>query len=231
MREFGWQGSQITVEGHYRVTEGQHRVEAAIKTGTPVQYIISKDPVTLDMIQKMNVAQSKWKDIDFVRSRADSGDINCKNYMQLYTEFVVDKKAVPNATILEVVTRTYKSSTMQIIKSGNFTLTLEDYAKAREEVQFIGECYAILKKCNKKLGRNDYFGRAILFMLDSGASKERITKIIEKNALSYVSASTVDLALKQLEGFYNKGLRADQRIQFVAAYELYQQNRKLKSAK
>lgn len=221
MKKYGFVGSPIVVNEHHQIIEGQHRVEAAIIAGVPVKYIVDDRHMTLEAIQDLNACQSKWSDIDHVKSKADMGDNNCYNYYMLYNEFVKDRKLVTNSTILAVVMRAYNSISMSCIKSGKFSLELTEYEEARKILEFIGECYNILKEksITKLLGRNDYFGRAILFMVDCGADKERIIKVLKANAIEYQSTSTVELALTQLQKYYNKNLRGGSVILFTNLYE------------
>lgn len=230
MKKYGYVGAPIVVDKEHRIIEGQHRVAAAIETGTPVKYIVEDRDVDIELIQRLNSTQSKWKDIDYVQSRADTGDTNCKFYCELWKEFVKENRSVTNSTVAEVVLRTYGGASMQEIKEGKFNLTLEGYTKAREELAFISKCYNILKEgtIDKRLGRNDYFGRAVLFMIDSGADKDRIEQVLAKSAYKYQSTSTVDDALLQLSNYYNYGLSAKSKIQFLNLYIKYKQDLKIK---
>src|SRR5574343_1511241 len=49
-----------------RVIDGQHRLEAAMETKSPVYYIIRKEQLSLEKMARLNSLQEKWKSSDFI---------------------------------------------------------------------------------------------------------------------------------------------------------------------
>lgn len=62
----------ILVNEAWYIVDGQHRFEAAKALGLPVYYIMQKGAGLSDARQ-LNIAQKRWRMIDFAKSYADSG--------------------------------------------------------------------------------------------------------------------------------------------------------------
>jgi len=80
------------------VTDGQHRLEAAVQTKKLIYYIIRKEDLSLDKMARFNSLQEKWKPKDFINCYIEKG-IN--DYKRL-RDFV-DQYGVPISVALNLL--------------------------------------------------------------------------------------------------------------------------------
>lgn len=222
MNEHGWVGSPITVDENFKIIDGQHRYEAAKIAGIPVKYMVEHKDIDIKTIQEMNMTQSKWRGIDYMRSRADMGDINFINYMALYKRFVEDKeKGLSSNIVYACVTGKYAPSSL--ISAGcSLELDIDKMNKCADKLEIIANCIGILKKTKMKsaYGRIDYVALAISFMLDNGADKNRLYNVLDKYGYTLKPSATVKFALEQLEGIYNN--RLGHKIYFMDKFKKFE---------
>lgn len=220
-REFGWIGEPIVVNSKFEIISGQHRYTAATELGIPIKYIITEDEVSIKAIQETSQAVRKWTKLDIARSFADEGNINYRNLIELYNQFVADRKIIPLNALLAVITRQYEVTSLdKVMVNGELQLSIEDMNRYIVTLTDVENCVKPIKS-NKKIGRFDYICKAVLFMLDSGADVSRLQKRIEVGFGDIHSVSNVTQALELLEDVYNK--RSSNKAYFVSKYKEYQE--------
>lgn len=225
MKNTGWLGAPIVVNDKFQIVDGQHRYYAAIMANIPVRYIFDRKDYTPEMIAEMNSIQKKWSNIDYLTMQCNSGNENYIRYKALYDEFV-PKRYVKNNVILSAISRNLTTGVSQnCLRNGTLQLSEEHFLEVREELHYLERCYKLLddigKSQHRTFGRNDYFGVAILFMLDNGADPDILYHALESRLVDYTPATTVEQALKQLENIYNYRKQSSKKLYFMSLYEQY----------
>lgn len=222
--EHGWIGEPIVVDDKFYIVSGQHRYTAAKELGIPIRYMITHDDVSVKAIQDTSQAVRKWTKLDIIRSYADEGNINYRNMITLYEQFVTTRKVLPLNALIAVITRQYETTSFdKVTLDGGLQLNIDDMNKHILTLSCIEECVLPIKS-NQKVGRFDYICKAVLFMLDNGADAKRLKSKIDTYFRDVHSVSNTMQALEILEDIYNK--RCSNKEYFVSKYKEHQETRK-----
>jgi hypothetical protein len=83
MKKYGYDSTEpIKVNKFMEVTDGQHRLRAAIICSLPVYYIVVEEDEPIDKIREMARATEPWSVTDYVTSYARQGNENYKLLLQ-----------------------------------------------------------------------------------------------------------------------------------------------------
>lgn len=218
MRESGWKTDQyVHINKDGTVTDGQHRIEAAKRTGTPVKYIINDVDVDINDIIHANIHGKKaWTHLDLIRSAADRGDSSCVNLLALHKKYTeIPKHVISLGVILYVVSGKTNINVRKTDHWFDFPLEkFDEYDRLLCSLQYLA---ALIRKNNTKSGRLDYFLCALTFMIKNGASVDRLANKIEKWDRPITPAGNTEYALEQLEEIYNR--RSGEKVYFVSDYK------------
>lgn len=148
--EVGYVTSPILVNEKYEVIDGQGRVEALKQLGMPVDYIVVPGIGIKECIS-LNLEQTNWKIIDFVKSYKDQGN---ESYSRIY-ELIIKYKSLGIDTIMYAVYGI--KVTMQHVKAGEIECSEEEFRNAEETLQYISK----FTKCSIK--PNSYILNALVY--------------------------------------------------------------------
>lgn len=217
MSKSGWVGSPIIINSNFEILDGQHRCEAARITSTPIKYMIESKDLNINDIQEINSTQSKWSELDRIKSKADTGNVNCKNFLALHNEFCKYKGHVLSTNAIIYVITGKLVSKADTVSRDNFECPIEKMDEYREKLRVIERCAIEFKRRVGSLGRTDYFGSAILFMLDNGAEENKLINGLRAYPGDIVSIGDTRGAIKQLEDVYN--YRNRKKMYFLSKFD------------
>lgn len=92
MKTSGWlPGSYVVVNEKFEIIDGQHRVKAAIASGTPIRYTIEKK-ADQSIIRGLNQNQKNWSLADHIHGYVVENNphyVKLNNFIKAYPEFKV----------------------------------------------------------------------------------------------------------------------------------------------
>ena len=225
LRAHGWQGAPIVVNKNFVVIDGNHRLAAAKAAMCYIKYTVDENEYTMKDIQRLNSTAKKWTQLNRIESLANSGSEPHRKYLQLHNKYVVGKKMKPT-TIVACLTGNLGVRSTQFIESEDFEFTLEDYEKVDKILGDVAYCLEPLVITYKKSGTMN-FEKAVLFLLQNGADKERLHDKILKHFDKNLKYADIESAITELTNIYNTRVPANQRMYFADKYREWKQNRYL----
>lgn len=191
----GYIMSPIIVNEKYEIIDGQGRLSALKDLGLPVDYIIVPN-IGLEECQQMNINQSNWTLIDFIKSYADGGNPSYEYLFKLYCKY----KRLGITVVYSAVSGLAAMDSAKV-KSGAFSCTEEDYKNAIEILNFEENFIDVVKKVK---GRADYIFIAIGFCYkhEEVDNELLLIKLQERGDMIH-SPANVEQTLDQISDIYN----------------------------
>lgn len=213
----GYIPNPIIVNEKYEVIDGQNRLEALKQLQLPVFYYIVKG-ATIETARHMNLGQSNWKPIDYVKSYAEKGNTNYKRFLKLFEETNLTFQEVGGLLQNEIIMHGYRCR--QIYSEGNFTVTEKEYQKAKETARKIEELKEVIKGI---MGAKRTVLTALAWCLRvEGCNQDRFIKVLKKEYVSLKpvveTKDGIESFLRDISKIYNKGLAAAKKINFDVIY-------------
>ena len=213
--KIGYITSPILVNEHMEVIDGQGRLAALERLSMPVEYIVHEG-IGIEECRQMNIHQSNWTDYDYVCSYATRGD---ENYQRLQS--LMDRFDLPAAVIIAAAsggTGDFAGQGNKRIRNGAFKLTEKDAERAKWELMYAMNFKQVAKNVG---GRNNALYHAVIYAyrnLDT-EGRNKMETVIRKKMLEIPALSKVSGYLKYFDGFYNAGLRKENRIHLALQWE------------
>ena len=102
IEKVGYIPNPIIVNEKMEVADGQHRLQACEELGIPIAYIVIPG-VTVETARNMNTGQKNWKNIDYIKSYAETGNAYIESIrvaanmcISLLNEAAADVKNIEN---------------------------------------------------------------------------------------------------------------------------------------
>lgn len=213
IKNVGYIHNPIIVNEKFEVIDGQGRLEALKKLHMSVPYVVQEGIGVKECIS-MNINQTNWKHIDYIKSYVDIGN---QSYIYLYDLI----KKFPNISTLVVeyaVSETIRFDVSSLM-DGKFECTEAQYLNAFNKLQYL-ENFNFLDYKNIN-GRNWCFLYALCFCYD--CKKVDNKKLIEKvRTYSYMIDAFVSQlqCLQLLEKIYNMKTRSEY-VYIETEYRMY----------
>jgi hypothetical protein len=197
----------ITVNENCEILDGQHRLEACKNLGIPVKYMVTEDHYDHRVVQSINSAQHSWTLLDTIKSYAETGNTT---YQWLLLQYKYH-------SWLKFTTLSRIVGVRNIEPSEDFYLNLEERATLERKLEYLDRYEKLFKKMG---GHQQHNVMAISFLYDyEEIDNERLYKVVSKAVVDWVQCATTDGVLRQIEEFYNSGLR--RKIPIVIGYKNY----------
>ena len=199
----GYITSPILVNENMEIIDGQGRFEALKELRLPVEYIVQEGLNVKECIA-MNIYQTNWKVIDYIKSYAAKGNPSYVKLVDLMNEFpLVATTEIMSVAIFEIG----KFNPLKT-REGDLEITQEQYEKAREKLQFI---YPIAEEY-KNITRIRLILNAMLYCLyipgiDKYRLKTKVISILETGKIPPIP--TVDEAMQLMEEIYNRNSKRE----------------------
>lgn len=182
------------------VHDGQHRLEAAIKTKKAIFYIIRKEQLSLNKMARFNSLQEKWKPRDFINCYIENG---LKDYQRL--QQFIDQYELPISIALNLLyfgvtgnDAGVKDDVSELFRRGEF------------KVKHWKQAVEIIEECKKFSAFSAWNSRPFIVTISKvlGADKCDFDELVDKfnkNPQMLTKHGNYKGYLTNLEGIYNKG--------------------------
>ena len=192
----GYMPVPIVVNEKMEIIDGQGRVEACRRLGLPVYYMIVEGAGVKECIA-MNINQSNWVTIDYIKSYADNGVTDYQYILQCLKAYANTFK---QKVILYALTGRIEQSG-RTMKEGEAKCTEEDYNHAVKMLEYLKEFTTVFNDLD---GHNEYYYTAIMFCYDCpDVDKDRLRDKVLAYQASLKPVSNIQQAFEQLESVYN----------------------------
>lgn len=194
----------ILINEKYEVIDGQHRLEALKQLGMPVNFMI-QEGIGLEECRLMNTGQRNWGSMDYVKSYAESGNVNYQRILQLYAEYGKDFGL---DGIVAIALEPKEGGSLLWAKQGDLHLPERGYEIACKRLNYLRSTGIVGIVKEKKLSTR-IFCNAIgyAFRHPEVSIKELIDKLL-KSPLELVTYSKTIDELKLFDEIYNKGRKS-----------------------
>ena len=209
IQKVGYITSPIIVNERMEVIDGQGRLEALKRLNLPVEYIVHTGIGIKECIS-MNVHQTNWRDIDYIKSHADNKNENYIKLLNLINDYPQFGLGVM-ATAIKNTSRFYS----QDIQEGNFIFTDTEYMEAKTKLEYLKRYDEIFKIA---AGRKNVLEQSIIYCYTMPeVDKETLFIKIKNNIEKMLTYDTILTCMGAIEKIYNKGNRGN----FVYVQTLY----------
>ena len=212
IKKVGYVISPVIVNENYEVIDGQGRVEALKRLGLPVFYIV--DPGKgIDECIAMNINQTNWTMLDYIKSHAETGNVSYKNILTLierYGEYFKLK------VILYAVNGKIEQAGLDL-KEGRLVCTDDTLTKADRRLSWLMNFTSPLKGIQ---GHVEYYLQALLFCYeDPEVDNERLIQKITMLQANLKPVTQIQQAFEYIEDAYNN--RSRNKVYIKTNYRKY----------
>lgn len=193
IHKVGYITNPIIVNERMEVIDGQNRLEALKELNMPVDYIVVEG-ATIKHCRALNINQSNWTTMDYIRSYADGGNAS-------YRYLVAMLKAFPKRRLTSILFATSGYIKLNTIREGGFKCDAETYNKAYKSLRYLNDLSPAL---NKVEGRLDYLECAILYAYSvDEINTDKLANNFRKYAHLVNPIASLEMAIDELERIYN----------------------------
>lgn len=212
IKNVGYVTSPIIVNEKMEVIDGQGRLEALRQLDLPVEYIVSNGVGIKECIA-MNINQTNWSHMDYIKSYAKRG---VKSY-ELLLDLI---KKYPYAGLDCISTALFQTSRFwyKQLHNGDLAITDEEYKKAIERLEYTNK----FLPWKDKINQFSCLMKSVLFCYDmEEVDKERLFQKITfgVDSKTLMPFSNLVECLKSVEEIYNKNKKGKS----VWIYTIYRQ--------
>lgn len=213
IKERGWIRNPIVVNEWMEIIDGQGRFEALQRLGLPVEYVIAKGATIADCIS-LNIRQTNWKSVDYVKCYADMGNKDYVMLLSLYGKY----KNLTDTAVATIAGNCYTDGAKggRMIRDGSFKIVDRDH---------LFDCLYFVDKCMGILGRGNGRSRSwvgvfkMVYYSDSIPNERFLEKMIA-NRGCIVPCTNFEQTIKCAEKVYNYGSRK-QKVYFMQEWDAY----------
>lgn len=221
----GWKKHPITVNEKMEVIDGQHRLVYAKTHNLPVYYIVIND-LTVEDCVTMNNVRTAWSLQDYIKLYASQGNECYQRLQKLLGEYSF---ATASQLISLLKNQCANSNLSGKIRKGEFKLTDKEIRDIKDKFDFLQELEPYVKSVK---GRTSSLYQAIAFCYDNeGVNNQRLKKQI-KTKLNLIDAPVnTEIAFREIERIYNRGIRTGDYIEIFAQYKRHAREQLQKGVK
>lgn len=196
--------SPIFVNEDMIVIDGQHRLEYAKRTNTPIEYIVIQG-LDEDAIVKLNTTQKSWSTLDYIEAYANEGN---QSYIDLITLLKRFNKLQATVIASIATNSSYGGGVTASIKDGSLKdIDIQKAIKNLDEIETVFNGEPRLKRVQSIVTAIYNLTKEKRFDLNRLVSKLNNLKETDMNAVNYeASTRTGSLAIKTLLDVYNRDL-------------------------
>lgn len=216
--ERGWVRNPIVVNQHFEVIDGQGRLEALQELKMPVEYVVAPNATIEDCVA-LNLKQSNWRYIDFVKCFADMGKGDYRILLGLYGKY----EHLTETSVNCFAGRANADGAVgsKEIKGGHFKI--RDKENLEDLLKFGNECMGIIGKGN---GRCRLWSSVIKFVYYcEKIPNDLFLERLYRNRVHLMPITTIKQALECAEKVYNYGAKKN-KVYFIPEWDNYVKTRK-----
>lgn len=194
----GYITSPILVNEKMEIIDGQGRYEALKELNLPIEYIV-QNGLTIKECIAMNVNQTNWELLDYIKSYADKGNMNYVRLRNLMNRYPMLVGTSNYAVALFEKTRMDTIS----LKKGDLVIDDKLYNEAVEKLDYV---YPILEEF-KNISKINLIIKGLLYCLhieeiDYEMLKRKIVKALRTEELPPMAS--MEETMQYLEKIYNR---------------------------
>lgn len=196
----------ILVNESMHIIDGQHRFEVAKELGLPVFYRTVSGMRIADA-RSINILHRSWNINDFVKSYADSGDRNYKEYLKVHEDYPFG-----HLTLVAYLNNGIENGAVATLRHGEFQIgSKEDIANARIRLDKLTEVYE-----HVDIYRDKYFAYAFLRVLNTPEYDHvRMLRKLDRHGASIIRQyGSIADNIRALEDVYNFQIMEQNRVRF-----------------
>lgn len=216
MREKGWFGAPIEISltdnNDFLVEEGQHRVEAAKLSLTPIKFIVVP-PRSIYDTATQNSLTKKWNAYDYINAHAKDGNMSYKRLKNVIDRF-------PEFNWSEVL-HIANITTNDNFKKGYVRFPEERQQKVIYALEQMKDIKRVLKDIN--MAQTSYTKVLAVLIINDVIDTKRMTSQIDKYGSQFlVPVRRTNFAVDYIERVYNHCQR--NKVFLVSEYKRLTQN-------
>lgn len=202
----------LIVNEHMQIIDGQNRLEALKSLSLPVYYIIIPG-LTVEHCRAMNINQSNWGLMDYIKSYAEEGNENYVNFIGLLKKY----KTLGITPVFCAVTGLFGLDNRRL-KDGTLSCDKENFKRSSEALEYCMEYTDVIGRMD---GRRDLLYVCILFCFwNESVDRRRLKDKFCSGYKMLTPTAKVDQALDEISDLYNAHLKSD-RIYLKTDYYKY----------
>lgn len=198
IRNVGYITSPILVNENMEIIDGQGRYEALKDLKLPIEYIV-QEGININECISMNIYQTRWSQMDYIKSYADRNNINYIRIMKLFEKYT----RIKNLSIISMALTGNSRFDSILTQRGGLQISEEQYNQAIEKIDFI---YPILTE-NSTVIRvsNLIVGVLACFEIPDVNMNRLKEKVMEYlRTVNSVPYSSIIAIMQFIEELYNK---------------------------
>lgn len=216
IREVGYVRNPIVINKNYEIIDGQGRFEALKELGLPIEYVTSKD-AGLEECVALNLGQTNWKSIDYIKSYATRGNENYTRFLGCLNEH----KWISVQELYGIVSNKIVGygGLAQSVNQGKLVFTEKRRWQIEKSLAFLMGVKDELKMIK---GSRRVLITSIAWVINNTkCDTKRLRKIVQEKYPIINPVVTADHFLDDLSNIYNKGIKSDKCIYFDTEYKKF----------
>lgn len=198
IQDVGWVRNPVVVNEKMEIVDGQGRTEALEDLGMPIEYVVAEGATTKQCIA-LNLKQTNWRTIDFLKSKASLGDEQSQQILRHVYKF----GTISVHGIIMLIANGSFSKTHITEKVLDGSLKIYDEFTCDELLQFVSDCLAEIGRGMGSTEKWCYALKTVFFSEEIDSAK--FLKCLKNRSTSLKGATTYESALAQCETLYNYG--------------------------
>ena len=187
------------------IIDGQHRLNALIRLSLPVWYVTISN-YTAEQVQEINNTQKSWRLVDYVKSTAARGDVNCQKLQEMFVEY----SDISPSVVAKVFSENGNRG-IAVVRSGQYRLSLERGHKVMSMLETLSDFLEENGQPYQKVyGSRFSEGLYKVVVANDNFDINRFISILERKLLRFYDNSS-DNAVNIVD-IYNSGARGENRI-------------------
>jgi hypothetical protein len=192
----------ILVNDQMEIIDGQHRFVATKELGESV-YFTQVAGLGVHEARQMNILHRSWEFLDYAKSYANSGDASYRRFLDL-----VETYELPGGIILVYSKGSKVKGIFKDFRQGNFTLTPEELAQAKERLDMLSEMIEVAPALKSVAASNAVLNIITLPQYDHS----RMLTRLQRNPQLVTRQAGVPEYMRVLEDVYNHNMAAENRV-------------------
>lgn len=211
----GYIPSPILCNENLEIVDGQNRFEALKSLDMPIHYYIVEG-IGIEEARALNIGRTNWKNIDYLRSYAESGNESYVRLLKLVEEY-------PNYRLQEIIgiaQNLVVISGFQVNKLnyGDFLFSENDYKKTKGRLD---KMLPVMEVLSKIMGSRRLIVTTIAWCYSvKGVDHKRLTKVIKTKYPLIRPAVNSELLLNDISNIYNSGISKEKHKYFDYEYKI-----------
>ena len=212
INEVGYVLSPILVNENFEVIDGQNRLDALKALGLPVPYIV-QEGIGIEECRHLNIGQSNWTTLDFIKSYAASGNIDYIRLLSLIEDYLkhFSIEGILYIAIPSSIQR-LGGSNYKFLKSGEFQFSEEDYETTKRKLDSMIRLGFIDFKEKYNMRARTYWPAVSYAYVHEEVDPAELIKQLNRDPMSVVSCSKLPDQLSYFDQAYNWHKKPNYRV-------------------